>query len=43
MGEDLSQLLLVSHLSQPLLALVRRHLVPLALFTAGHDASFPVI
>jgi hypothetical protein len=42
-GWALPQLLLVPHLSQPLLALVRGHLVPLALFTAGHDASFPVI
>ena len=35
-----AQLLLVTLFSQPLLALVRRHLVALALFAAGHAASF---
>jgi hypothetical protein len=35
-----AQLLLVTLFSQPLLTLVRRHLVALALFAAGHAASF---
>jgi hypothetical protein len=36
----LAQLLLMTLFPQPLLALVRRHLVALALFAAGHAASF---
>jgi hypothetical protein len=40
--ERLSQLLLVSHLSQSLLALVRRHLVTLALLSAWHGSSFVI-
>jgi hypothetical protein len=37
---SLADLLLVTHLSEPFFALMCRHLVALALLTAGHDSSF---
>ncbi len=36
-------LLLVTHLAQSLLALMRRHLVPFTLFSAGHRASLELV
>ena len=40
---NLPHLLLVTHLSQALFPLVRRHLVTLALFAAGHETSFRAV
>lgn len=40
---NLSVLFLMSHLPQPLLALMSRHLVPLMLFTTGHNPSYGML